>query len=236
MGRALLIEHSAQLRASFSEYLSERGIDVYTAHGAADGIAMLTAVKPEVTALALSFRDDDEFELIPSICDSGSLCLVVTEQDDSENRMRALSLGADGYLVKPVEPEELFLRVRNMIAHRQPCAGQEAQNTILDLNGIRVDLMSRALIGPNGESDVELTATELTMLRKLSENIDRIVSKEALFGAMHNEAYSSATRSLDVGVSRLRIKLRKAGAPVDIRSVRQAGYILSRAAAGRAEG
>ncbi len=53
---------------------------------------------------------------------------------------------------------------------------------------------------------------------------------------MHNEAYSSATRSLDVGVSRLRIKLRKAGAPVDIRSVRQAGYILSRAAAGRAEG
>jgi DNA-binding response OmpR family regulator len=233
MSRALLIEDSAILRTSYSEYLANRGLDIYTAHGPADAMALLSAIRPEVTALDIDFREADGFEMIERICATGSLCLVVSDSDSQEDRIRALSLGADGYVSKPVELEELFLHLRNMLAHRQ-AAQPEAQSTILELNGVRVDLMTRALLTPEGERRAELTASELTMLRILADNLERVVSKETLFAAMRGEAYSSATRSLDVGVSRLRIKLRNSGAPVDVRSVRQAGYILSRAPVARA--
>jgi DNA-binding response OmpR family regulator len=227
MGRALLIEESVPLLSSYADYLTKRGLDIYTAHGANDGLALLAAVRPDVTALDLDLRQTDGFELIRSIRDNGSLCLVVSESDDSQDRIRALSLGADDYVVKPVELEELFLRLRNMLAHRQGPA-TETQNPVLDLNGVRIDLMTRTLLTPEGLPGAELTATELSMLRVLAENLDRVVSKDALFSAMRGETYSSTTRSLDVGISRLRAKLKNASAQVDVRSVRQAGYILSR--------
>ena len=232
MGRALLIEDSGALRASYSEYLAHRGLDVYTAHGATDGLALLSALKPEVTALDLDLREADGFELISAIRDTGSLCLVVSDRDGSEDRIRALALGADDYVVKPIELEELFLRLRNMLAHRQGAAG-DSKNTVLDLNGIRIDLVSRALLTDEGGAGPELTATELAMLRILADNFEKVVSKTTLFSAMRGDSYTTATRSLDVGISRLRLKLRNAQASADIRSVRQAGYILSRNSAPR---
>ena len=227
MGRALLIEDSVSLRTSYTEYLADRGFDVYTAHGAADALALLSAVKPDVTTLDLDIRGTDGFELIPPIRSSGSLCLIVSERNTHEDRIRALSMGADDYVPKPVDLEELFLRLRNMLAHRQ-APSSEARGTILDLQGVRIDLMTRAILGPDDKPGAELTATELTFLRVLTDNFERVVSKETLFAAIRGEVYSPTTRSLDVGMSRLRIKLRQSGAGVDIRSVRQAGYLLAR--------
>jgi DNA-binding response OmpR family regulator len=232
MGRALLIEDSGSLRITYSEYLAHRGLDVYTAHGATDGLALLNAIKPEVTALDIDLREADGFDLIGTICDTGSLCLVVSDRDGPEDRIRALALGADDYVVKPFELEELFLRLRNMLAHRHGAAS-DSQSTVLDLNGIRVDLVTRSLLTEDGAAGPELTATELAMLRILADNFEKVVGKAELFSAMRGDSYSSATRSLDVSISRLRLKLRTAQARVDIRSVRQAGYILSPSSASR---
>ena len=82
-------------------------------------MALLSAIRPEVTALDIDSGEADGFEMIERIRNTGSLCLVVSDSVSSEDRIRALSLGADDYVTKPVELEELFLRLRNMIAHRQ---------------------------------------------------------------------------------------------------------------------
>ena len=74
----------------------------------------------------------------------------------------------------------------------------------------------------------ELSETELSLLRILSDNIDRVVSKDALFQEIYGRPYTPTTRSLDVGVSRLRAKLKSSGVGVEIRSVRSAGYMLLR--------
>jgi DNA-binding response OmpR family regulator len=230
--RALIIQDSAPLRTSYAEYLLEKGLDVYTAHGAADALALLPAVKPNVTVLDLDIRESDGFDLIKPICQSGSLCMILSARDAREDRINALSIGADDYIMKPVDIEELFLRLRNMLMHRQGPPSQQ-QSTILDLQGVRVDLMTRAILGPDDSPGAELTSTELTFLRILTDNFERVVSKEALFSAIRGEVYSPTTRSLDVGMSRLRIKLRQSSAGVDIRSVRQAGYLLARAVGAR---
>jgi len=88
--------------------------------------------------------------------------------------------------------------------------------------------VKRALLTRDLSPGPELTESELFLLQILTENIGRVVSKEALFEKIHGRPYEPNTRSLDVGMSRLRIKLKSIDADADIRSVRQVGYILSR--------
>jgi DNA-binding response OmpR family regulator len=100
---------------------------------------------------------------------------------------------------------------------------------VIDLQGIKVNLVTRTLLAGGGAQGVDLTETELSLLRILTENIGRVVSKEVLFESIHGRPSTSQTRSLGVSVSRLRIKLKSIDADAEIRSVRQTGYIFSRA-------
>ena len=227
MARALLIEESGDLRASLQDYLQARGIETYTAKGLVDATALISAVKPDVTTLDVELQDGDGYSLIPQISKAGSHCVVVSSRWDVGDRIKALSLGADDYVAKPVNLEELYLRMRNILANRRPAQGSPS-HAVLDLNGIRIDPVTRAVLGPDGAPGAELSETELTLLRILSDNMDRVVSKEALFQEIYGRSYSPTTRSLDVGVSRLRAKLKASRVALEIRSVRSAGYMLLR--------
>jgi DNA-binding response OmpR family regulator len=228
MERALLVEESADLRNAFSEYLQERGIDIYIARGVSDARALLPAVKPDVTTLDVDFEDGDGFGLIEDIGRAGSRCLILSERDQVEDRIRALSLGADDYVKKPINLEELYLRLRNILANRRP-QNVDGGSAIVDLNGVKVDLVSRALVNRDARPGSELTETELSLLRILTDAMDRIVHKETLFMGVYGRPYTPNTRSLDVSISRLRQKLKSTDIGVELRSVRQAGYMLSRA-------
>jgi DNA-binding response OmpR family regulator len=227
LGRVLLIEGSAQLQATISEYFRERGIDIYAAYGVEDARAILSALKPDVTILDLDLEDADAFTLIEDIGKAGSRCLVLSVRDQPEDRIRALSIGADDFVTKPAEIEEVFLRIRNILANRRSLS-VSVNPSIIDLQGIKVDLVSRALLNRNMQPGADLTETELSLLQILTDSIGRVVSKEALFESIHGRPYTSSTRSLDVSISRLRLKLKSVDAGAEIRSVRQAGYILSR--------
>jgi two-component system, OmpR family, response regulator len=226
-GSVLIIEESAALRTTFAECLEERGFKTFTARGVTDGRAILSSLKPDVAVIGVALEDGDGFDLIDDVVNIDSRCLVVALNDHSDDRIRALALGADDYIVQPVDLEEFFLRVRNILTHRR---GQSvsADNPVLDLHGIRVNVVSRALVTGSGEMGPVLTETEFALLRMLAEHPDRIVSKDALFQGVYGRPYSASTRSLDVGVSRLRIKLKSADVGADIKSVRQVGYFLNR--------
>jgi DNA-binding response OmpR family regulator len=113
-----------------------------------------------------------------------------------------------------------------MMAARMPQAAG-ASGAIVDFHGVKVDLVTRAILNRSGRPGPELTETELSLLRLLTENMDRVVAKESLFSAIYARPYAPGTRSLDVGVSRLRIKLRSTDVGAEIRSVREAGYMFS---------
>jgi len=225
--RALLIEESSTLRIACSEYLQSRGIEMFTARGLSDARALLAALRPDVTALDVDVEEGDGMELIEGVTGVGSRCLVLSDRDQVKDRIRALSLGADDYVAKPVDFEELYLRLRNILMNRRPQDGG-LDSTIVDLRGIKVDLANRSILNRSGEPGPELTETELSLLRVLAENINQTVAKETLFESVHGRAYSAGTRSLDVAVSRLRIKLKATDVGAKIRSVREAGYLLSR--------
>ena len=108
---------------------------------------------------------------------------------------------------------------------------------VREFAGVRVDLATRAVLRPDGAPGEELTETELSVLRVLAENLDRIVSREALHPVVTGEPTpAKPSRAIDTCVSRLRIKLRSGLAPVEIRSVRQAGYLFRRERSARGAG
>ena len=229
LGRVLLIEGSATLRTSLSEYLRSRGIDSYAAYGVTDARALLPALNPDVTILDLELEDGDAFDLIDDIAKVGSRCLILTARDRAEDLIRGLSSGADDFVAKPIEIEEVYLRICNILANRRLQSAGANSNIVIDLQGIKVNLVTRTLLGGGDAPGADLTETELSLLRILTENIGRVVSKEVLFESVHGRPSTSRTRSLGVSISRLRIKLKSIDTDTEIRSVRQAGYILSRA-------
>lgn len=225
--RVLAIEPSAARRAALTEYLHERDLEIYTAQGAADALPLLAALTPDITLIDLDLPNEEGYSLIAAAGAIGSLSMVASREITAEERMRALSQGAQFFISAGATLEELELRIRNIfqcIARMQSANA----NPVVDLSGVRVDLVSRSVLGRSGAPGAELTDSEFSLLRLLTDNQDRIVSKEALFRAIHEGDYSPTTRSLDVCVSRLRIKLKSSDAGVEIRSVRQAGYMLTR--------
>jgi DNA-binding response OmpR family regulator len=227
MNRALFIEASSALRSECSEYLQSRGIDTYAARTLADARALLPVLQPDVAALDSDLEDGDGLEMIQDIVDAGSRCLIISARDEARDRILALSRGADGYLVKPVNAEELYLRIRNILATRRS-RNSEINNAIIDLHGIKVDVETSAVLDRGGAQGPQLTKTELALLRLLTENTDRAISKEILFRKVLGRTFSPGNRSLDVSVSRLRIKLKSADINAEILSIREVGYLFTR--------
>jgi DNA-binding response OmpR family regulator len=191
LGRVLLVEGSAALRTSLSEYLRSRGIDSYTACGVTDARALLAALNPDVTILDLELEDGDAFDLIDDIAKVGSRCLILTSRDRSEDLIRGLSSGADDFVAKPIEIEEVYLRVCNILANRrlQSVGVGASNNIVIDLQGIKVNLVTRTLLGGDDTPGADPTETELSLLRILTENIGRVVSKEVLFESVHGRPF-----------------------------------------------
>jgi DNA-binding response OmpR family regulator len=215
MSRALFIEASSALRSECSEYLQSRGIDTYAARSLADARALLPVLKPDVAALDSDLEEGDGLEMIQDIVDAGSRCLIISARDEARNRILALSRGADAYLVKPVNAEELYLRIRNILTTRRS-RNSEINNAIIDLHGIKVDVETSAVLDRGA------------LLRLLTENTDRAISKEILFRKVLGRTFSPGNRSLDVSVSRLRIKLKSADINAEILSIREVGYLFTR--------
>jgi two-component system, OmpR family, response regulator len=225
--RALIIEGEQTIRISLFPYLQEAGLDIYGATSLEDARALLPVLKPTLTIVDRELRDGDGLDLIEAAVETGAHAVVVSSRNDVADRKRALSLGADDYLGKPADPEEIYLRVRRLLA----ISAEEyiERDTVHDFGGVRIELTSRAVLRPDGSAADELTETELGVLRILVENTDRVVSREALYPIVTGAEFSGKpTRAIDTCVSRLRIKLKSASVGAEIRSVRQAGYLYRR--------
>ena len=224
--RALVIEGEQRLRLSLSPYFQKSGLDLYGAVSLEDARALLQALKPALTIVDRELRDGDGLDLVEAATQVGARMIVLSERNEAADRIKALTLGAHDYLAKPADPEEVYLRARNLLTSQ---TARPEPDMVRDFAGVRVDLASRAVLRPDGVPGDELTETELAVLRALAENIDRIVSREALHPIVTGtEARDRPSRAIDTCVSRLRLKLRSGAAPVEIRSVRQAGYLLRR--------
>ena len=199
-------------------YLSNAG---YGVHVETDGAAALDAVarlRPAAIVLDIGIPGLDGLELCRTLRARGDWTPVVfvTARDDEVDRILGLELGADDYLTKPFSPRELVARVRALIRRSQVRDGSEERR----LGAVTLDQVRRRVDVAGVR--VELTATEFDLLAHLMSQPGRVFTREQLLSSVWGVADYSSSRTVDVHVAQLRVKLR--GASDVIRTVRGVGY------------
>ncbi len=216
--RILLVEDDVALAEAVQAHLRGKGFAVDPVGSLAQARAALPGVPWDAVLLDLHLPDGDGLALLPAVRHQypRSLVIILTARDQVSDRIRGLDAGADDYLVKPFDPDELLARLR--AAERRSSGGGSA---LVQVGGLEVDL-GKLRVTRSGQA-VPLTAKEWALLRVLASRLDRIHSKEALLEALYGFDDEVGSNTLEVFIYHLR---RKLGAAT-IQTVRGLGYRLS---------
>ena len=199
--RILLIEDEADLLASLARALREEGYAVDTATDGEEGLYKAREVGYDAIVLDVMLPRLDGWEVLERFRKSQKTpVLMLTARDAARDRVRGLDAGADDYLVKPFDLEELFARLRAIIRR---AAGQTV-NTI-EIGGAIIDTASRKVTLAG--NPVALTAREYCLLEFLALHRGETVTRTALYEHLFDEDDDSLSNLLDVHVSNLRKKL-----------------------------
>ena len=144
---------------------------------------------------------------------------IVLEEDDAEDKRRALRAGADDYLVGPVERTAILDRVMAL----QAGGGQAKVNERLELGALLVDLA--ALQARWDGHPLDLRPNEFRLLHYLAQNPDRVLSRADLIAALGKQEPPIDERTVDVWIGRLRRAMRSVAAGERVRTVRSLGYV-----------
>ena len=221
----LVVDDDSRLRELLRKFLSERGFRVTTAANAADAEAKLSSLEFDLMILDVMMPGEDGVGLTRRLRQSRSLpILLLTARAEAQDRIAGLASGADDYLPKPFEPDELLLRVKAILRRAPP---PSAAPTEIRFGPFRFDLGREELLqatGGSAEQPVRLTAAEASLLKVLAARPDAPVSRQEL---LQHSRISGNERTVDVQVTRLRRKIEAdPRLPRYLQTVRGAGYVL----------
>jgi two-component system KDP operon response regulator KdpE len=186
---------------------------------AADALTEARREGCELVLLDLGLPDRDGIELVPLLKAMDRSVIVLTARDATTEKVTALDLGADDYVVKPFDTEELVARVRAALRHRS------ASSTAgpLTIGAITIDLAARRVVRAGEE--VRLTRKEYALLSELARYPDRVLTHAALLRAVWGEAHMEDVEYLRVTMRGLRLKLEDDPAmPAVLRNEPGVGY------------
>jgi DNA-binding response OmpR family regulator len=218
--RVLVVEDDTEIGEVLRRSLRLEGYDVKLA---GDGVAALDEAdvfEPDAVVLDLGLPRLDGVDVARQLRADGDVpILMLTARDSLQDRVVGLDSGADDYLVKPFEREELLARLRALLRRRPPRGS--ASLVVADL---RLNPDTREVA--RGERTIDLTGREFELLEYLMRNERLVVSREALLDDVWGYAPFAETNTVDVFVSNLRRKLEAGGEPRVLHTVRGAGYTL----------
>ena len=218
--RVLVVEDDDAISQVLQRSLRMEGYDVRIA---GDGMAALDEAHsflPDLVILDLGLPKLDGLEVAKTLRESDDVpILMLTARDAVESRVEGLDAGADDYLVKPFERQELLARLRALLRRRPP-RGQ-ASITVGDL---RLNPDTHEVL--RGERQLDLTQREFELLEYLMRNERIVVSRQRLLDEVWGYDPFSMTNTIEVFVSNLRRKLEAGGEPRLLHTIRGAGYVL----------
>jgi two-component system KDP operon response regulator KdpE len=203
--------------------LSQEGFRVVAAHSGESALAIDEELRPDIAILGLSMPDLDGIEVMRLMRDRRRIpVILLSTRGSTADKARGLDLGADDYLAKPFQPDELAARVRAILRRTMDGAGA---TVVLGFDDVEIDL-GRRLVRRDGEL-VHLSRTEWLLLSHLAENAGRVVLHGELLTKVWGPEYREDVGYLRVWVSRVR---RKLGTPPGeagrIRTFQGIGYLL----------
>lgn len=210
--------------------LTAQGFGVSMAERGEEALQALPRVRPELVVLDIIMPGMDGLAVLKKIRESSGVpVILLTAKGTDSDKIMGLELGADDYIPKPFNPEELTARVRAVLRRSQVREAPAAGNR-LQCGDIVIDLARRTVFVE--DQPVVLSRTEWQLLQQLCANAGRVMLHEDLLTRTWGPEYRDDLQYLRVWVSRLRQKLEKNPAePRYIRTVQGIGYILEANAA-----
>ena len=228
--KLLLIEDDASMQKALQRALSRRGFDVQGCTDGALAVDQWTTMRPDVVVLDLSLPNVDGLQVLKRARQTGMLTpvLILTARGTVGDRIMGLNLGADDYLPKPFDLDELEARVRALSRRTRSEPNLQIKNDAspLIVGGMRYEKESGAIYHEGIVMD--LTPRELALLQALMARPGHAVAKEKLFDIVFPGESDVQYEAVEVVVYRLRKKLAHTG--VTLMTLRGLGYLLKVAA------
>jgi DNA-binding response OmpR family regulator len=226
MPRVLIVEDDEVIAQGMARHLDAAGFDAVWVANGDQGLARLRYEKPDVCVLDLMLPGVDGWKLIETARSEGipTPIIVVSARGTEHDRVHALEIGADDYLVKPFSMKELVARVR-AAARRGSRVDETPRGEAIEIEELRVDPREvQAYV--DGES-AELTPTEFRLLYQLALDRGRVSTRDELLQKLWGRRESHRDRTVDVFVRRLREKIdRRASTHTFIQTRYGVGYKL----------
>jgi DNA-binding response OmpR family regulator len=218
--RVLVVEDDEEIAQALQRSLRLEGYEVRAAPDGAVALDQARAFVPDLVILDLGLPRVDGIEVARQLREHDDVpILILTARDGVEARVEGLDSGADDYLVKPFERQELLARLRALLRRRPPRGSAPLRVGDLSLNADTHEVR-------RGEREVELTQREFELLEYLMRNERIVVSRQRLLDEVWGYDPFSTTNTIEVFVSNLRRKLEAGGEPRLLHTIRGAGYVL----------
>ncbi|HLM28040.1 MAG TPA: response regulator transcription factor [Thermoleophilaceae bacterium] len=218
--RVLVVEDDGDIAGVLRRSLGMEGYDVRIAGDGEAALEQAAVFEPDAVVLDLGLPGIDGVEVSRRLREGGDVpILILTARESLDSRVEGLDSGADDYLVKPFEREELLARLRALLRRRPPRG-----SAFLTSGDIRLNPATREVF--RGDRALDLTSREFELLEHMVRNERLVVSRQNLLDEVWDYHPYAETNTVDVFVSNLRRKLEEGGEPRVLHTVRGAGYVL----------
>ena len=202
--RLLIVEDDAPFGTIMAAYLDGAGYETTLVTHGRDAFGCMARTRFDGVLLDLNLPDEDGLAIMRSLRARSDLPIfIVSGRRGSDDRMAALEMGADDYLIKPFEPRELVARVGNLLRRYR---GSEPRRHIYRFAGWDLDTDRHTLCAPTGDTTA-LTSAEFDLLLVLARNSERVMTRSQLIDAIVRTDSPESERAIDVLISRLRRKI-----------------------------
>ncbi len=217
----LLVDDDPHISQVLRRALAYDGYSVDVAHNGNDALQKTIERPPDLVILDIMMPGMSGLEVCDRLRKAGNLApiLMMTAKDAIADRVAGLDMGADDYLVKPVDLTELQARVRALLRRRNP-----EQTEVLRFADLELDTGTR--VAHRGARAIELSTTEYELLALFLRRPRQVLTRDIIMDRVWGYDFEGESNVLEVYIGYLRSKLEDKGEPRLIHTVRGAGYVL----------
>ena len=216
MNRIVVVEDEKSIAEMIKLCLTKNGYHCETANNGIVASELIEKYRYDLILLDIMLPDMDGFEMIEYIKQFNIPVIFVTAKNAVTDRVKGLRLGAEDYIIKPFDLQELIARIETVLRRF------DKTTTVLEIGKIRIDTSSRT-VHSNG-SEVSLSAKEFDLLLYLIRNKNIALRRETIYENVWNEPYYGDTRTVDLHIQRLKKKLQLGDA---VETIYKIGYKFS---------
>lgn len=227
--RVLVIDDDVELCKLVTRYLSQEGFQIASVHVGASGAEQALSGNYALIVLDVMMPGVNGFDVLRRIrAESRIPVLMLTAKGDALDRVLGLEMGADDYLAKPFNPQELAARIRAILRRAKPDAGDNSHARAIPIVVGDVEMDCGARVVRRGHEIVNLTTVEFDLLEALLHAAGQVVGREKLTRDVLGRDFSPFDRSIDTHVCNLRKKIGLlADGTERIKGVRGIGYLYA---------